>query len=76
MKKRTQNTFPPKRKHVRGPIRLAIMYRKTLVKNAKIDVRKPKTANFIFIQLTNGAVCILHVTKLVFLVPWDQHIRN
>ena len=74
MKKRMQSTFPPKRKHVRGPIRLATVYKENLVKDAHYDVRKAKTANFTFTQLTIGAFCILHVTKLVLLVLRDQHL--
>ena len=71
-----KSTFLPKRKHARGPIRLALLYTDTFVKDAKNDVGKTKAASFTFTQLTTGAFCILHVTKIVKLVLWEQHIRN
>ncbi len=63
-----KSTFIPKRKHARRPIRLVMVYAETLAKDAKNDAGKTKAADFTFTQLTAGALCILHVTKIVTVV--------
>ncbi len=74
-----KNTFPLGIILVAGTTRLELVHGKTewkIVRNAKNDVAKKKPADFTFIQIINGALCILHVKILVTLKLWDQRSGN